>query len=373
MSLTSRTVRLRLTALVAALAATYIGISGYIRSGIGTAAEDSTHSLQAQLDGLKPGGVLRLTPQDYYHSGVLKVRVPDVHIDGNGATLHATNDASSSVQLEAAGVRLTNIILTAPTQGKRWSAREQHKLVMSGTGDSVQNVTIIGSAAAGIFVDGAQDFSIRDVSVSHTRADGIHITNGAARGVVQGVRTELTGDDAVAVVSYLADGHVCSDIRISGVTVEGTRWGRGISVVGGRGVSISDFAVSRTDSAGVYIASEGAPYFTASVDDVSVANGSISRANTNPAVVQGAVLVYSGNAMAVVQNVHMSNLRIAYTPATAQRDVAIVTSAGGRVEGVSLRDFDITGSVAAPLYSTAGTGAYVASGWSRNGLGIEVR
>jgi hypothetical protein len=56
---------------------------------------DSTAALQAKFDALSPGGTL---------SGVIVIRVPNVQINGNGATLQATNDATSSVQIKAEGV-----------------------------------------------------------------------------------------------------------------------------------------------------------------------------------------------------------------------------------------------------------------------------
>jgi hypothetical protein len=82
---------------------------------------DSTAELRAKLDALKPGDTLTLTGR-YSHSGVLVIRVPNVTIDGNGATLNATSDPTSSVQIKADGVTVKNLNLTAPSDGPRYSA-----------------------------------------------------------------------------------------------------------------------------------------------------------------------------------------------------------------------------------------------------------
>ncbi|GAB91323.1 hypothetical protein GORHZ_127_00040 [Gordonia rhizosphera NBRC 16068] len=371
----ARTVRgqARLATVAVATLVLVMGGIACNRPATGAPAEDTTASLQAQFDALKPGGVLTLEPKVYHHSGVLRIRVPNVRVDGDGATLVATNDASSAVQIQANGVQIRDVTLSAGTQGDRWSGIDQHKLVLAGAGDSVQNVKIVGSAAAGIFVDGARDFGIRDVTISQTRADGIHVTNGSARGVISGVKTDRTGDDAVAVVSYLADRRQSSDIRISRVDVNGTRWGRGISVVGGRSVSIRDFHVASTNSAGIYIANEGAPYSTTSVDSVTVSNGRVVGANTNPGIVQGAMLIFSGGPGLHTWGVRVSGVTIAATPSSARRDVGILASGGGSVGGVALRNIRITGSSGSPLYTNVPRSSYTTSGWTIDGRAIDVR
>jgi hypothetical protein len=331
---------------------------------------DSTAELQSQLDAMQPGGYLTLSPQVYEHQGVLKMRVPDVHIDGAGATLRATNDATSAVQILADGVQLSNVNLAAGTEGERFSGKDQHKLVISGRGVNIAHVSINGSAGAGIFVDGATNFRIDDVTVTGSRADGIHITGGSSGGVIQNVSTSQTGDDGLAVVSYKSDRAACSDIQISGVKVAGTRWGRGISVVGGRNIFIRGFDVSNTDSAGIYLATEGSPYFTDSVDSVTVSSGSITGANTNPEIAQGALLVVASNPGTSVQNVTITDVSIASTPSSAGRDIGLLPKAG-TVQGISLNNIRIGDSSLKPLDSDAPPGSYSTSGWTVAGKPVN--
>ncbi|MDT5095407.1 MAG: hypothetical protein QOH60_4770 [Mycobacterium sp.] len=335
------------------------------------AGADSTGALQARLDAAPPGGYVKLDPQVYQHHGVLKLRVPGVRIDGGGATFESTNDATSAVQITADRVQLTNVTLTAPTQGKRYEDLDQHKLVLSGAGDVVEKVTIAGSAAAGIFVNGAQGFTIRDVRITGTRADGIHMTKGSENGVVEGVDTDATGDDGVAVVSYESDRQRCSDIRISGVHVASTRFGRGIAIVGARNVNVDNFSVANTSAAGVYVATEAGDFHTASVDDVTIAGGSVDRVNYDPHIVQGAVLVYAGNAGTGARNIQISGLTVTATDPSAQRNVAVLVGKGS-IGAVSLRDINIRESSLPPFFTNAPAGSYATSGWTLDSNPITV-
>jgi hypothetical protein len=332
---------------------------------------DSTSTLQAQFDALKPGGSLKLDPEVLLHSGVLKIRVPGVHIDGNGATLQATSDATSAVEVLADGVELTNIRLTAPRDGPRMMAVEQHKLVIAGNNATVSHVTIVGSAGAGIFVNGAQNFGIHHVTIDGTRADGLHMTNGAGNGVVDDVRTDQTGDDAVAVVSYKADGSRCHDIAVTNVTVGSTRWGRGITVVGGTNVTMRDFKIANTSAAAVYVATEGDPYYTQSVDHVSISDGSITNANQNPTVVHGAILVAAENAGTAIHDVSISNVSIAATTPTAERNVAVIAD-GASVSGVTFQGIAVDNTNLPPFFSNVPSASYVVSNWTVGGAPITV-
>lgn len=359
--------RTRTIALGAALSiAAAIVVSCQQSESRGDPMPDNASSLQSQLDGLKPGDSLQLKSQVYTHGDVLKIRVPGVHIDGNGATLQATSDATSGVQVLADGVELSNLRLTAPRNGPRMAGLDQHKLLIAANNVTVSHLAIDGSAASGIFVNGAQNFGIHDVNVEGTRADGIHITNGSANGVVDHVKTNQTGDDAVAVVSYGADKSRCHDITVSDVSVASTRWGRGMTVVGGTNVTMRDFKIANTSAAGIYVATEGDPYFTQSVDHVSISNGSITNANQNPTVVQGAVLVVADAPGTAINDVSISNIAIVGTAPTAERNVA-VTASGGSVGGVTLSGIALDNANLPPFFSNVPESSYVVSNWTTGG------
>ncbi|MDT5013318.1 MAG: hypothetical protein QOH57_4935 [Mycobacterium sp.] len=334
-------------------------------------AGDSTAYLQAKLDALKPGDTLTLSPGVYQHSGVLKIRVSGVTINGNGATLQATNDATSSVQILADNVTVSNLTLTAPLTGPRYDSLDQHKLVIIGNGVTVNDVTINGSAAAGVFVYGASNFTLNRVTVKNTRADGIHMTHGANNGHVNNAVTQWTGDDGISVISYAGE-PIDHDIVIDSPTVIGTTWGRGLSVVGGQNITFRNVNVSQTNAAGIYIASEGSPWYTLSTNNVTVTGGTVTGANTNRSIVQGAVLVYSGNGGQSVSNVTFSGLTISGTPTSAYRNMGIVVDAGN-VSNIAFKSIAVTNTTTVPLaVSPSAAGKYTTSGWTVNGRSLAV-
>lgn len=353
-----------LTLAAALCCALTIATSG-CQSSSGAPLQDTTASLQAQIDSLQPGGTLTLESQNYAHNGVILVRVPDITIEGNGATLTATNDETSAIMITADRVRVNNLNLNAATEGRRWSGINQQKIVVNGRQDQLANVTVNGSAAAGVFLDGARDFELKNITVNGTRADGVHVTGGSANGRIDNVRASRTSDDGVAVVSY-GNQPPCQHIEITNANVTNTRWGRGISVVGGRDVDVRNFSVANTSAAGVYVATEGAPYFTDSVESVNVQDGSIAGANNDPKVVQGSVLVYAGNPGKSVQNVKLSNVAISATAPGAERNVGIVSD-GGSVSAISLNDIHISNSALPPVFADAPGGSYSTTGLTVDG------
>jgi hypothetical protein len=303
---------------------------------------------------------------------VLKLKVAGASVNGNGATLQATSDATSAVQVVADNVSVTNMTLAAPLSGTRYSSLDQHKLVLQANGDSVSDVTITGSAAAGVFVDGASNFTLNRVTVRNSRADGIHMSRGANNGQLNNVVTEMTGDDGIAVVSYRNE-PVCHDIVVNSPRVNGTTWGRGMSVVGGQNISYRNIAVSQSNAAGVYIASEGDPWYTLPVSKVDVTGGTVTGANTNPQVVHGAVLVYSGNANSGLSDVTISGLTISNTPTTAQRNVGIILDSG-TLSRIAFNNIALQNTTLPPFIKSAKVpaGSYTTSGWTLNGQPITV-
>jgi predicted xylan-binding protein with Ca-dependent carbohydrate-binding module/parallel beta helix pectate lyase-like protein len=335
-------------------------------------AGDNTVALQAIFDGIPAGGTLTLNKQTYQHSGVLKIKNAGVTIDGNGSTITATNDPTSAVYILGNNVSLSNVTLAAPLTGQRYTAPDQHKLVIEGSGDTVSDVSINGSAASGVFVYGASNFTLNRVSVKSSRADGIHMTNGSNNGTVNSPVTEATGDDGVAVVSYTGE-PICHDIVINSPTVKSNTFGRGISVVGGQNISYRNISVANTYGAGVYIATEAGSSPTGSVNTVDVTGGTVTAANTSSQTVHGALLVYSGNGSDSVNNVTLSGLTVASTTSTAQRNAGVIIDAG-TISKIAFNNIALQNTTLTPLYKSSNVpaGSVTTSGWTLNGAPITV-
>jgi hypothetical protein len=348
-------------------------IAAFVSSGPlakGDPPGDSTAQLQAKFDQLKPGETLTLEPVTYQHSGIIYIRVPGVVIHGNGATLQATNDPTSGVWIVADNVSVSNLYLTAPLSGPRYYETDQHQIVVSGDGAKLSDITITGSASAGVYIAGS-NFRVDRVTVRDTRADGIDVTGGASNGEVNDSTTERTGDDGFAVVSYIHDPEPCRNIVINSPVVNGAGSdnvaARGVLVQGGENIVVRNIKVSQTSLAGVYISSTG-DYQTRSTDRVEVSGGSVIRGNTSPTVPMGAVGVSSDHAGYGVTNVTISDLAIIDTPPSAQSNIAVEATNGGALSNVALQNIRIKQGTDLPaISSNAPAGSYTISGITMNG------
>ncbi|WP_170121351.1 glycosyl hydrolase family 28-related protein [Geodermatophilus tzadiensis] len=320
----------------------------------GDGRTDDTSALQRALDALRPGDTLVLPEgRTFLHSDVLTIRVPTTRLAGGGS-LVAVEEARSAVVVDADDVIVDGVTLEMRSTSRRWDAFEQMKLRVAGhSGVVVRRVTIDGSAAAGIYVGtGASGFRVEDVRVRDTRADGLHVTGGAHDGVVQGVVASETGDDGVAVVSYLGDGVPVRRVRIEDVTVRDNTWGRGVSVVGGEDITVVDGLVERSSAAGLYVASEGAPYDTFAPRRVDVSGFRVVAGNTDPSVGHGAVLVYGGRPDRPPSDVAISGLMVRATRDGAPWEVGVVAEPGASVRDVTFTDVTVAGP--GPAFVAAG-------------------
>jgi Malectin domain/Pectate lyase superfamily protein len=295
---------------------------------IGNGVTDDTVALQKAFDSAPAGTAVYLAAGKVYaHSALLYMRTNGLHVTGPGVLL-ATKEATSSVWIQADNVLVDGgVVFRTASTTQRWGAWEQMGVRLDGhTGITLRNITVDGSAAAGIYVGGASShFTLDHVTVENTRADGIHMTEGANSGQVISPTVINSGDDGVAIVSYTSDGAPDSNITVTSPRVLGTTWGRGLSVVGGSNITETNIDVENSDAAAVYIAAEGSPWFTAAPRNVTITGGTITNANTDPTIDHGAVLVLAGETGPTPTNVTVSGLTITNTRATASRDIGVIT------------------------------------------------
>lgn len=284
----------------------------------GDGRSDDTAAIQRALDALAPGQWLVFPRGRYLHASRLVVSQPGSTLWGHGATLHATNPADQALLIQASGVRVLGFEMTALTDRRRhapWESRIaiwRHGLELPALTDvQVRDNRIIESGAPGspganssssaaIFVHNVHRFVVTGNVVRRSLSDGIHITGGARHGWVAGNEVRETGDDMVAVVSYLGQGdpwwtppasvarelprrraaELVRDVRIEGNDLAGPYWGRGISVVGGEDITIAANRIdASTHAAAVYVAREQG-YATFGVRNVLVQGNRISRVQT---------------------------------------------------------------------------------------------
>lgn len=224
-------------------------------------------AIQNALDSLTPGQVLTFPPGVYRHSARLAITKVGTVIDGSGATLEGSNIADQAIMVQASNVEVRNLTISNATSGRQttpWASAIaaypgpyqniriiNNRIIASGTwesGTQYQNST----SAAGIFIYNVDGFIIFNNLIEKTLADAIHITSGSRNGKVTHNVVKSSGDDGIAVVSYqgspsttdpnwLLNVDATSRVRnvlIASNSVSHIYWGRGITVVGGRDVTI---------------------------------------------------------------------------------------------------------------------------------------
>lgn len=275
---------------------------------------DDTAAIQAALNALKPGSTLVFPSGVYEYAATITVAKADVTLVGKAAVLQATNPESQALLVQADGITVEGFTLTAKTDRRR-NTKESARLVVYGastkagwiTGTVFRNNKVLpgtgqnSSSSVGIFLSRADHFVVENNEVRRTLADGIHITGGSRYGRVKGNTVAETGDDMIAVVSYMGKDwlpqqaknsnwvreqalqSLVHDVVIENNIVSGQYWGRGITVVGGDAITISGNQISNTtQAAGILIAHEDV-YGTYGAHNILIEANEITDVQTNRA------------------------------------------------------------------------------------------
>ncbi|MFC7334017.1 glycosyl hydrolase family 28-related protein [Rhodocista pekingensis] len=278
--------------------ATQVSITDFGARGDGRS--DNKVAIQKALDHAKATGQTVYVPEGtFLHKGMLHADGVDLVGAGARSVLKAVGASSSfddqTVRLSGSGGSIRNLTLDSDATARGYTG-DSTKIWVTGARDWViDNVTINNSFGAGILVGyGASDGRISNNTVRSTNADSIHISQASHDIVVSGNRVSGGGDDGIAVVSYMRNGAPVRDITITGNTVTDNLWGRNITVVGGENVTIRDNHVegNKAGRAGIYLASEPA-YDTFGVRNVTVEKNHVENVggwNTG----QGAITLFSG-------------------------------------------------------------------------------
>ena len=115
-------------------------------------------------------------------------------------------------------------------------------------------MTLLGAGRAGIILHGASNALIEGACVFRTRSDGIHVVHGSEHVTVRDNRVIESGDDCMWAVTYDRDkqSRTVSDVLIEGNLCQGSRT-RGLTVIGGDGVTITNNEVRDTLAAGIFL------------------------------------------------------------------------------------------------------------------------
>ncbi|WP_172200235.1 right-handed parallel beta-helix repeat-containing protein [Saccharibacillus qingshengii] len=279
----------------------------------GAKADDSGDDYAAFVAAIDAGKSLNkpvyVPAGNYVLSEILTI--DGVKVQGAGkflTTLTSTDPRRGSIDLKGTGAELSNLKHAYQTTVPRGDgSNEKNNITVRGAKNfKIQNVYVSKSSTAGIMVTyGSTNGIVSGNTLDSTGADGIHMTGGSNYITVENNTVRKAGDDTIAVVSYIdSDVLPAHHITIRKNNVGYGSKARGIAVVGGTDVTISNNSIQDTNMAGVYIAVE-ASYNTRNVDRITVSNNMINHTGIAEPQNHPNVLVYASQG--IVDNVVFNN------------------------------------------------------------------
>jgi hypothetical protein len=270
----------------------------------GDGRTDDSAAINRAVAALSQGDCLVFTPGKTYllvNSNVI-VNRRGAKLWGYGATLHFqvpdSDPIRMSIQLVAPETGIYGLKITSNLRRRLGGGLDHHSIVLaSDRQEAVDNK--IEYTHLGIIVRYGTNFLVSHNSVYRTFADAIHVTTGSSHGIITQNTVRENGDDMIAVVNYGAGEPTVGDVLIENNDVAGNYWGRGISVVGGKDITIRNNHVANVvHAAGIMINAE-AYYDTANVRNVLVEGNNIEDIQTttpayNPVGAQALVRTQHG-------------------------------------------------------------------------------
>ncbi|QVN22008.1 glycosyl hydrolase family 28-related protein [Burkholderia pyrrocinia] len=129
------------------------------------------------------------------------------------------------------------------------------------------------SAGGGTIMRSCVNGKVFDNTLFNIWHDGIHVTKASSDITITNNEVINGGDDAFAVVGYFNEGVRPRRITIANNRVVGTKYARGIAIVGAQDITVTGNQIYNPMGAGIYVASElTSVYQSYGNDNVTVAN-----------------------------------------------------------------------------------------------------
>lgn len=279
----------------------------------GDGVNDDTNAIQKAIDSFAEGGTILFPKGVYKCTRQIYANRANIQLWGyGGAVLYADNWDNQAVMLDAPNASIFGFTLTTKADHGRQQATRHSRIVLRSTGNQVVDNDVKGASAAGIVAHGGRNFLVARNTVEGTLADAIHITAGASDGRIIGNRVRNSGDDMIAIVSYLKHLDLVNNILIDGNDVQQQNWGRGISVVGGQNITIRNNKIRYTNHGAAILINAEKFYDTFGVRNVLVEKNVVEYVQTMPGVRrtgQGAIDVNGQNLTVIDVLVRENSIR----------------------------------------------------------------
>jgi hypothetical protein len=266
----------------------------------GDGVTDDSDAINRAIAAMRGGGTLVFDPgRVYLKRKHILVRTPGVRLWGYGAVLYAyvtdaevaadsgpgsgRNASQISIQLLAPGTSIYGFAIVSNLR-KRLTGTQAHPgvFVASDANEVIDNR--FEYTQNGVRVRGqrkATSFVIARNVVYRTTSDGITVSGPSFGGRVLCNVVRETGDDMISVLNYgVGEPNDVARILIEANDVAGQYWGRGVTVHGGRDVTIRGNTIARTSGAGIFVRGGADTYKMANVRNVLIDANTITDVET---------------------------------------------------------------------------------------------
>ena len=241
---------------------------------------------------------------------------------GSATKLNATNPDQEMIKLNGSSSMSNLETTTNNAPGSKQSTPQECAVDVTGSGNSVSNVTVQGAETNGIRLDDASNSKISSDLVEGSNADGIALMNGSSDNSVKGNEVYQAGDDSYSDDSY---GFDSSGKQDSGNDFEDNlsldnSYGRGMALMGATGDTAKGNTIEGSKWMGI-VAGTDSNSKTLTGSNDTIENNTVTGSNGDAVDVMsaGGALSQSGAGMTISGN-GSSGTGLSFTPVSGLED-----------------------------------------------------
>ncbi len=222
---------------------------------VGDGVADDTLVIKDAINYAKENSVKIYVPEGVYiYSSHLSLKGVEMFGEGENSVLSAVNPLDAAIFLEGVAPEVRKIKIISNANARDSSLNAHGITVYNSQNFKIEEMIIYNSAGAGVMIYGSSQGEVVGNEISNSWADGIHITNKSNNVTVKSNILTNTGDDSIAVVSYIAQGEKTHNIIVDNNHISNSKT-RGISLMGDNLYATNNI-VKNTRCAGIYSVSE---------------------------------------------------------------------------------------------------------------------
>ncbi|WP_321811194.1 MULTISPECIES: glycosyl hydrolase family 28-related protein [unclassified Burkholderia] len=239
----------------------------------GDGVTDDTVALQTALNAGIP---LYFPPGTYLYSNTLTATASIIGAGWDSILQCTTSQGQNSVIYwrSASNFKIQNLQFFSKNATENYPDENAGSInLMNCSQFEISGCRFNNSASAGALMRSCVNGKVFGNTLLNIWHDGIHVTKASSDITITNNEVINGGDDAFAVVGYFNEGVRPRRVTIANNRVVGTKYARGIAIVGAQDITVADNQIYNPMGAGIYVASElTSVYQSYGNDNVTVAN-----------------------------------------------------------------------------------------------------